>query len=186
MMQNGQLFREIKCNCYDPERRLTDMNDFGVHVQVLSTVPVLFSYWAKNKQNAVELARYLNDDIAQVVQAQPHRFVGLGTLPMQFPDEAVLELRRCVTELGMSGVQIGTHVNEMELSDPKLLPVFEEAARLNAAIFVHPWDMMGSKESTKYWMPWLVGMPAETSRSICHVLFSGLLERVPDLRLCFA
>jgi aminocarboxymuconate-semialdehyde decarboxylase len=88
------------------------------------------------------LSRYLNDHIAQVVAENPKRFVGLGTLPMQSPDLAVKELRRCVEDLGLAGVQIGSHVNEWNLDAPELFPIFEEAERLNACIFVHPWGTL--------------------------------------------
>lgn len=186
MMKDGALFREIKCNCYDCGARLRDMDDYDCDVQVLSTVPVMFCYWSTIEEDAVELARFLNDDIADCVRHGDGRFLGLGTIPLQFPEAAIEELRRCVLDLGLVGVQIGTHVNDMELSDERLLPVFEEAERLGAAIFVHPWDMMGQKEMPKYWLPWLVGMPAETCRAICHVIFSGLLERLPNLKICFA
>jgi aminocarboxymuconate-semialdehyde decarboxylase len=91
-----------------------------------------------------------------------------------------------VTQLGLAGVQIGSHVNEWTLSDPALFPVFKTAAELGAAIFVHPWDMMGSDLMKKYFLPWLVGMPAETSLAICSMLFGGIFERLPDLRVCFA
>jgi aminocarboxymuconate-semialdehyde decarboxylase len=105
---------------------------------------------------------------------------------MQAPDLAVAELERCVNELGLRGVEIGTHVNDWGLDHPALFPVFEAADRLGAAVFVHPWDMLGRERMGKYWLPWLVGMPAETSLAICEVLFSGLLERLPRLRLAFA
>src|ERR1700733_9799051 len=110
MTIDGNSFREIEANCWEPERRFEDCARHGVDVQVLSTVPVMFSYWAKPK-DTLDLARLLNDHLAEVVRTHPRRFAGLGTLPLQDPDLAVPELERCVRDLGLSGVQIGTHVN---------------------------------------------------------------------------
>lgn len=172
-------------NFFFSQARLSELEKENISLQVLSTVPVMFSYWAK-PEHTLDLARYLNDHLAQVVSENPNRFVGLGTLPMQAPDLAVKELRRCVQDLGLCGVQIGSHVNEWNLDAPELFPVFEEAARLGACIFVHPWDMMGQKEMSKYWLPWLVGMPAETSRAICSMMFGGVLDKLPNLKVCFA
>ncbi len=185
MMQGEKFFREIGHNCWDPAVRIAECDACGVDVQVLSTVPVMFSYWAK-PQDAYDLSRLLNDDIAEKARAHRDRFVGLGTIPLQSPELAVRELERCVKELGMAGVQIGTHVNGDNLDDPKLLPIFEAAARLGAAVFVHPWDMLAKERMPKYWLRWLVGMPAETCLAICSVLFSGLLDRLPSLRIAFA
>jgi aminocarboxymuconate-semialdehyde decarboxylase len=145
----------------------------------------MFSYWAK-PEHALDLSTFLNDNIANSVNENPRRFVGLGTLPLQSPEMSVKELRRCVQDLGLAGVQIGSHVNDWNLSDPNLLPVFEEAERLGAAIFVHPWDIMGQDTMKKYWLPWLVGMPAETTRAICSMIFGGVFEKLPNLKVCFA
>jgi aminocarboxymuconate-semialdehyde decarboxylase len=185
MIVNGSLFREIESNAWDVETRLTQCDAAGVDVQVLSTVPVMFSYWA-DPEPALELARRLNDHIAGVVAGHPRRFVGLGTIPMQSPDLAIRELERCVRELGMAGVQIGSNVNGANLDSPELFPIFEAAASLGAAVFVHPWEMAGRERMTRYWLPWLVGMPAEVSLAICSLIFGGVLERLPSLRIAFA
>jgi aminocarboxymuconate-semialdehyde decarboxylase len=182
---DGTLFREIESNCWDPARRLVDCDAAGVAAQVLSTVPVMFSYGAPEGRGN-DVARFLNDHLASVCSTAPRRFAGLGTLPMQAPELAVRELERCVGELGLAGVQIGSHVNAWNLSDPALFPVFARAAELGAAVFVHPWDMMGQERMQKYWLPWLVGMPAEVSLAICSVIFGGVLERLPSLRIAFA
>ncbi len=145
----------------------------------------MFSYWAEPADGAV-VAAFINDHIAKTVADHPDRFVGLGTLPLQDIDLAVAELDRCINDLGLAGVEIGTHTLERNLSSAELFPVFQAAADLGAAIFVHPWDMMGMDEMPKYWLPWLVGMPAETSLAICSMIFGGVFERLPDLRVAFA
>lgn len=185
MMVDDRFFREIRDNCWDPHTRMQDCDAHGVHVQVLSTVPVMFSYWAK-PEHTEDLSKILNDHMAEVVAAYPARFVGLGTLPMQAPDLAVKELERCMNELGLAGVEIGSHVNEWNLDAPELFQVFEAAQDLGAAVFIHPWDMIGQKQMPKYWLPWLVGMPAEASLAICSMIFGGVFRRLPKLRVAFA
>ena len=184
MYKGGTFFREVEDNCYRVQPRLRDADATSVSVQVLSTVPVMFSYWAKG-EDALDLSVFLNDHIHSVVQQQPHRFLGLCTVPMQAPALAVQELERCMA-LGFAGVQIGSHVNDLPLSDPSLFPVFEAAERLGAAVFVHPWDMAGAAVMSRYWLPWLVGMPAETTFAICSLIFGGVFRRLPRLRVCFA
>lgn len=184
MMIDDQFFREIQQNCWHPPTRIAECDQQGVHVQVLSTVPALFHYWAK-PQHAADTAAFLNDHIAQIVADHPTRFVGLGTLPLQDTKAAIKELERCL-KIGLSGVQIGSHVNEMNLNAPALFDFFAAAEQLGAAIFVHPWDMLGKNEIPEYWLPWLVGMPAETSRAICSLIFGGVFERLPKLRVAFA
>lgn len=184
MMMDDKFFREVQANCWDPQVRIAESDSLNVHVQVLSTVPVMFSYWAK-PQDTLDLSMFLNDHIAGIVEKWPTRFVGLGTLPMQEPELAIQELERC-KRIGLSGIQIGTHINGTNLGEPRLFSLFQACEELGMAVFVHPWDMMGADRFDKYWMPWLVGMPVETATAITSMIFSGLLERLPKLRVAFA
>ncbi len=184
MRDDGHFFREIESNCWSPETRIAECDQFNVGVQVLSTVPVMFSYWTK-PNDGLEISKILNDGIAEIVQKHPKRFIGLGTLPMQDTALAVKELQRC-KEIGLEGVQIGSNVNQINLGEREFFEVFAACAEYEMSVFVHPWEMMGEKDMQKYWLPWLVGMPAETSRAICSLIFSGVLESLPHLKIAFA
>jgi aminocarboxymuconate-semialdehyde decarboxylase len=184
MMMDDKFFREVQANCWDPAVRIGECDHHRVDVQVLSTVPVMFSYWAR-PQDTLDLSMFLNDHIAGIVHRWPKRFIGMGTVPMQDPELAIHELERC-KRIGLVGIQIGTHIHGTNLGEPRLLEVFEACQELDMAVFVHPWDMMGADRFDKYWMPWLVGMPVETATAITSMIFSGLFERLPRLRVAFA
>ncbi len=185
MMKGDRVFRQIEPNCYRSEDRYRDMDRTGIDKQVLSTIPVLFNYWAK-PTDALETARFLNDHLAETVQQNTERFIGLGTVPLQDTGLAIQEMERCVRELKLAGVEIGTNVNGLNLSEQRFRDFFAAAEKLNCAIFIHPWEMMGEDQMQDYWLPWLVGMPAETTRAICSLIFGGIFDSFPKLRVAFA
>ena len=184
MMQGGQFFRRIEENCWDEDVRIKEYNQFNTQVQVVCTIPVMFAYNAKSN-DCLEMSEFLNDHIADLVIKYPKNYIGLATIPMQDPEFAIKELERA-KKIGLVGIQIGSNINDENLGDPKFFPIFEACERLNMAVMIHPWQMMGEKSMKKYWLPWLVGMPAETSRAACSMVFSGLFEKLPNLRVCFS
>lgn len=185
MRDDGKFFRRIEENCWKPEAIIRDMDANGVDMMTLCTVPVLFNYWAK-PEDAYDWACFLNDHIAEVQNKYKSRFISLGTLPMQDINLAVKELERCKNVLGLRGVQIGSHIEDKNLDDPIFHPFYRACEELDMAIFVHPWDMMGQEKMPKYFLPWLVGMPAETSLAICSMIFGGIFDKFPKLRVMFA
>ena len=184
MMKGNTFFREIKENCWNPSLRIEEYKQFNTQVQVICTIPVMFSYWAKPK-DTLELSQFLNDDIAQTVNDNPRNYVGLGTVPMQHADFAVQELER-LKSIGLKGIQIGSNINDLNLNEEQFYPIWKACEELDLAVMVHPWNMMGMKHMAKYWLPWLVGMPAETSRAICSMIFGGIFEKFPKIRVNFS
>lgn len=181
----GNFFRRIELNCLDPKLRIKDCDEHNIDKQVISTVPVMFSYWAK-PNDGLYISQFLNDHIAVTVADHPHRFIGLGTLPLQDIELSVKEMQRCKNDLGLAGFQIGTNINGKNLNEPEFFPIYQACVDLDMCLFVHPWDMMGKDHLPKYFLPWLVSMPAETSRAICCFIFGGVFEKFPRLRVAFA
>jgi len=185
MKADGSFFRTIDDLCWEPESILKHMNQHGVQTMVLSTIPVLFYYWAE-PTHTHEWSKYINNHLGDIQLKYPDRFLGLGTLPMQDISLSIQELRRCKTELNLPGVEIATHINNKNLDHPDFFPLWKEMEELDMCLFIHPWDMMGQDVMKKYWLPWLVGMPAESSRAICSMIFGGVFDKFPKLRVMFA
>jgi len=181
----NENFRTIQCNCWNPNQRIKEYKDFNIDVQVISPIPIMFSYWA-DPNDALEVSKFINDFIASVCSDNPKKFIGLGTLPMQSTKHAIKELERCKKELNLPGIEIGTNINDVNLNNEKFYDFYEACQDLSMSIFIHPWQMMGMSKMKKYWLPWLVGMPAETSRAICSLIFGGIFEKFPKLRIAFA
>ncbi|MAP28714.1 MAG: 2-amino-3-carboxymuconate-6-semialdehyde decarboxylase, partial [Candidatus Marinimicrobia bacterium] len=123
LKKDQQSFRKVGCNCWHAPERIKDCNKTDVDMQVLSTIPVLFSYWADDAE-CLKLSQFLNDHISHIVQENPEYFLGLGTIPMQNADLAIQEMDRCINELKLPGIQIGSNINGENLSEEKFIPIF--------------------------------------------------------------
>jgi aminocarboxymuconate-semialdehyde decarboxylase len=181
----GKHYRQIDDRSWDPERRLKDMDAEGIAIQVLSPIPVTFAY-RFSAQAVLELAQLQNDEIANVTRGAPERFIGLGTVPLQAPELAAAEVRRVVTRLGLAGVEIGTQIEGKNLDDPALEPFWRSCVEVGAAVFVHPAAVLAPERTSKYRMVFSMGYTSETGIAAASVVMSGLLDRHPKLRLCFA
>jgi len=185
LMVGEREFRPVTAACWDPRVRLADMDRDGVDVQIMCATPVLFAYHRPAAQ-ALECARIFNDAAREICAAAPRRLKSLCQVPLQDTDLACRELTRAMAD-GHLGVHIGNHVGTRDLDDEGLITFLQHCAAEGAAVFVHPWDMMGQERMSKYMLPWLVAMPAETQLSILSLILSGAFERLPrSLKLCFA
>jgi aminocarboxymuconate-semialdehyde decarboxylase len=185
LMLGEKEFRPVTAACWDAAIRLEAMDRDGVEVQIISATPLLFSYQRPATQ-ALEVARIFNDAALEICSAAPRRLKALCQVPLQDTDLACRELSRAMAD-GHVGVQIGNHVGRRELSDAGIVTFLQHCAAAGAAVFVHPWDMMATERMSKYQLPWLVSMPAETQLSILWLILSGAFERLPrSLKLCFA
>ena len=185
MMLFDENFRTIQCNCWSPKERIIEMDNSNINVQVISPIPIMFSYWADAKDTLVQ-AQLINDFISQTCTKYPKRFVGLGTIPMQSTKYALQELERIKSDLNLKGIEIGSNVNDLNLNEDQFSDIFAACESLSLSVFIHPWQMMGMSKMKKYWLPWLVGMPAETSRAICSLIFGGIFSKFPKLKVAFA
>jgi aminocarboxymuconate-semialdehyde decarboxylase len=168
-----------------PARRIADMDVMGIDVQAISPAPLQYFYWAEPELGR-EAVRMVNDDLAELVAANPDRFVGLGTVPLQEPRLAVEELDRCVGELDMRGVELGTNVAGAELAQRALEPFFARAEELGTLLFLHPMGFTEGRRLSEHYFNNVIGNPLETTVALAYLIFEGVLDRHPGLKLCAA
>lgn len=185
LMVGEREFRPIDARCWDPAAKLADMDRDGIDIQVLSATPLLFAY-GRPAHQALACARLFNDAALEICAHAPDRLKALAQIPLQDADLACTEISRAMRD-GHLGVQIGNHVGDRDLDDEAILTVLQHCAAENAAVLVHPWDMLGGERTKRFMMAWTVSMPAETQLSIVALILGGGFERLPrTLRLCFA
>jgi aminocarboxymuconate-semialdehyde decarboxylase len=185
LMTGDQFFRAIDSRSWDPARRVEDMARLGIDRQALSPPPIMFVYWA-DARAAQAFARMQNEFIASVAAADPAHFAGMATVPLQDVALAIEEVRHARERLGLRAVEIGTHPGR-DFDDPDLFAFFEACASLGVAVFVHPANpLIGQERLTRYYFPLIVGNPLENALAISKLIFGGVLERLPSLKVCFA
>ena len=185
IMIGGENFREVTNQVWSPTKRIEDMDKEGVDVQVLSPIPLMFAYWADIDQS-LEMSQIQNDYIANAVKEHPTRFLGLGTVPMQDADVAIQEMERCMKELGLHGLEIGTNVNGENLDDPAFLPFFEKAEEWGVPLFIHPWESLGLDRMPRHNFMYTISYTTDTALAAASLIKGAVIEKFPNLKICLA
>jgi len=178
----GTPTRPLEPRFFDLPARLRSMDRQGVEVQALSlTIPMV--YWADGAAGH-RLARAFNDAASEAHTAHPDRFVGCATLPMQDPPRAAQELERASGLPGIRAVYLGTNVTGRELSDPAFFPIFERCQALKLPVLLHPITVIGAERLQPFYLHNLLGNPFDTAVAAAHLVFGGVLDRLPQLQVC--
>jgi len=167
------------------EQRIADMDKMGIDVQAISTSPMQY-YYAVEPELGRRISRTINERLMEIVAAHPDRFVGLGTVPLQSPELAIAELTYCMKGLGFRGIEIGTNVDGVDLSDARFERFFAKAETLGAVIFLHPSGFTDNRRLTQHFLTNVIGNPLDTTVGLAHIVFGGVLERHPRLKFVAA
>ena len=182
---NRAQFAEIGCRLYGTDQRLEDMDRLGIDVQAISPSPGQYFYYT-DAETGRSAARLVNDGIADAVARHPDRLVGMGTVPLQNPAMAVDEMRRCVRDLDLRGIEISSNINGVDLHDVSFRPFFAAAEELGVLLFLHPLGFTHAARMKEYYFNNLIGNPLESTLAVGHLIFGGVLDRYPGLRICVA
>lgn len=186
VMISGSVFRTVSDRCWQDDSRIIDMDALHIGRQVLSPMPELLSYWLE-PADAASLTRYLNEEIARMTAAHPHRFSGLGAVPLQDVALAIEELDHAIHRLGLAGVEIGTNVNGVPIGAPQFEPFFAAAEEWGAAIFVHPLRPCGMDRLVgPATLEQILAFPCETGLAAASLITGGMTTRHPRLRIAFS
>ncbi|HVV61042.1 MAG TPA: amidohydrolase family protein [Pseudolabrys sp.] len=181
----GVAYKPFPHGGYDVERRLKDMDATGVDVHVLSATPQTYLYGLEPALGVVTSA-IQNDQMAKLVKQKPDRFMAIGTLPMQAPDAAAKELRRAMTKLGMKGAMFASNIMGKNLDDPGFEPLWATAEELGAFMFIHPNNVAGADRLKSYYLTNLIGNPLDTTIAAACLIFGGVMDRHPKLKIMLA
>src|SRR5438128_9329817 len=181
---NAKQVKERGAKLTDIAVRLKDMDRMGIDIQAVCPAPHQTYYWTEPGMGA-ELSRSINERLAEIVAQHPDRFVALGTVPLQDVSLALAELEHCVRKLGMRGVEINPSVRGMDLTDARLnLEAFFAAVqKLDVIIFMHPIGFTHGQRLVDHYFSNIIGNPLETTVAASHLIFDGVLERHPKLKI---
>jgi aminocarboxymuconate-semialdehyde decarboxylase len=179
----GTPYRPFPRGGFDIERRFADMDAAEVDVQVLSATPQSYLY-DQEPALAAACATIQNDLIAKLVATYPDRFLGIATLPMQAPELAAAELRRAMRTLKLRGAMIGSNIMGRNLDHPELEPIWSAASELGALLLIHPVNVGAADRLRSYYLNNLIGNPLDTTIAAACLVFGGVLERHPKLKVC--
>jgi len=167
------------------EIRLREMDEMGIDIQIVSPGPMSYYYYLEPEIGR-EASRMVNDDLMTLVEGHPDRLSPMGTVPLQHTEFAIAELNRCVNELGMRAIEISTHVNGEELSIDRLRPFFARVEELGVVLFIHPLGFTDGRRLRKHYFINSIGNPIESTIALAHLIYDGVLDAYPDLKICVA
>ncbi len=170
---------------WDMSIRLKDMDENDVDIQVLSQAPQTFLY-DLDASLVAETSRMINECMAACVKQHPTRLKAIAAVPLQDGKKAADELRHAMTKLGMQGMQIGTNVKQKNLDDPSLEPLWATAEELGAFILMHPQFVIPTDRFKDYYFRNFIGNPLETTIGAASLVFGGVMERHPNLKICLS
>jgi aminocarboxymuconate-semialdehyde decarboxylase len=170
---------------WDQAKRRSELEDAGIDVGVESLSPTAL-YYRSNEAQAEWFARTVNDALAENATASGGHVIGMAHVPLQFPTMAVKELERVAADYQFPAVQIGSNALDKNLDEPDFYPLWEAAESLDLLVFVHPFDGPGRDTMSRYYLRNIIGGPLGTSVAIASIIFGGVLDRYPRLKLCFA
>lgn len=186
VMISGRIYRTVSDRCWNTARRLDDLAQMGLALQVLSPMPELLSYWMQ-ADDAQQLLRYLNEQLAATVAESEGQLAGLAAVPLQDTELAIRELEHAVSRLGLAGVEVGSNINGRPIGAPEFEPFFAACVELGAAVFVHAIRPAGMDRLIgPPPLQQVLGYPGEIGLAAASVLTSNLIERHPDLRIAFS
>jgi aminocarboxymuconate-semialdehyde decarboxylase len=179
---NQKQEEDVRSRITGCDQRLADLDAMGIDLQLVMPPPNQCFYTVP-LEIAVEASRIVNDGLAEYVSRQPQRFIALGTVPLGHCGAAVSELERCMHVLGMKGVEVLTNVAGRELSEPAYAPFWKKAEELGALVVIHPNGFTQGERLTRFYFNNIIGNPLETTIALHYLIFDGVLERHPRLKI---